>query len=112
MSKSNVLFRRPGVSLLITLSLTLLLGLAPAQQPSSGTQQLVAVEMRNIAYHFTANIVVSIQHLDGVLLPVNGQLAVFDDKNSFDIRIDSAEIAVPVSSLENVLNSNVFQAHD
>ena len=80
---------------------------APQERNEDGA---VAVEMRNVAYHFTGDVFVHIARLQGALLPSKrGEIPVFDDKHSFAIRIDSAEIAMPVTSLANVLNSNVFQ---
>jgi hypothetical protein len=85
----------------------------PQQDTNGNDGHAVAVEMRNVAYHFTPGSVVSIATLRGALLPTSaGKIPVFDDKNSFVIRVDAAEIAVPVASLANVLNSYVFQRDD
>ena len=73
----------------------------------------VAVEMRNIAYHFTGSIAVAIPWLRGALVPSRqGEIPVFDDKHSFELRIDAAEIHMPLASLTNVLNQQVFAASD
>jgi hypothetical protein len=72
----------------------------------------VEVQMRNVMYHFTDSIAVHIRSLDGRLVPVNGDLPVFDDKNSFEIQIASATIAITPESLANVLNSYVFARKD
>ena len=86
-------------------------GVPPQNKPEA--DHAVRVQMRNINYHFTADVSAYIGYLDGALLPTTpGQIPVFDEKNSFVIGIESAEIAVPVSSLANVLNSYVFQRDD
>lgn len=73
----------------------------------------VAVEMRNIAYHFTGSIAVAIPWLRGALVPARpDEIPVFDDKHSFELRIDAAEIRMPLGSLANVLNQQVFAAPD
>ncbi len=72
----------------------------------------VQVQMRNVMYHFTSNISVHIRRLHGQLLPIKGDLPVFDDKESFTLQIGSAEIAMTPDSLANVLNSYVFAEHD
>jgi hypothetical protein len=51
-------------------------------------------------------VVVEIKSLSGELVPVgNSEFPVFDDKNSFSLRISTAEIAIDSSNLANVLNS-------
>jgi hypothetical protein len=39
---------------------------------------------------------------------VDNEFPIVDDKNSFSLRISTAEIAIDSSNLANVLNSNVF----
>jgi len=73
----------------------------------------VAVQMRNVMYHFTDKIAVHLRSIGGALLPArSGQLPVFDDKKSFSLRIDAGEVAMDTQSLANVLNDNVFSAKD
>jgi len=69
--------------------------------------------MHNVTYHFTNDIAVSIRDLRGALVPEGKhQIPVFDDKNSFLLHIDSAEIAISTSAMANVLNSHVFSRSD
>ncbi len=86
----------------------------PQPRQTRGTSDgAVAMEMHNVAYHFTSDVSVNVADMRGALLPVEpGRMPVFDDKNSFIFRIDSAQVSMSVTSLENVLNSNVFNGKD
>jgi hypothetical protein len=65
--------------------------------------------MRNIRYHFSDTVVVEIKSLNGELVPLGkNEFPIFDDKDSFNLRISTAEIAIDSSNLANVLNSYVF----
>lgn len=69
--------------------------------------------MRNVMYHFQDNIAVHIRQLGGELVPARpGQIPVFDDKQSFLLRVDAAEMAMTPKSLANVLNQYVFARQD
>ena len=73
----------------------------------------VRVQMRNVNYHFTDSVAVQIANLDGALVPSNEHpLPIFDDKNSFRLRVDSAQISLTPESLARVLNSYVFARSD
>ncbi len=73
---------------------------------------MVEVQMRNVLYHFTDSIAVHIRRLHGELIPTKGDIPVFDDKQSFTLKIASAEIAMSPASLANVLNTYVFVKSD
>jgi hypothetical protein len=83
-----------------------------AQQPSGRANHSVDVEMRNVVYHYTDQVAVHIRKLNGQFVPLKGDIPVFDDKNSFALKIASAEIAITPESLSNVLNSYVFAKPD
>jgi hypothetical protein len=69
----------------------------------------VHAEMRNVMYHFDDKIAAHIRTLSGELEPIDGKdMPVFDDKNSFNLQIANAEIAMNTASLTNAFNSNVF----
>jgi hypothetical protein len=69
----------------------------------------VQAEMRNVMYHFSNNIVAHIRTLSGELEPTEGKdMPVFDDRNSFNLRISTAEIAMNTASLTSAFNSYVF----
>ena len=86
-------------------------GQTPGEQTSQESHS-VEVQMRNVMYHFTDNIAVHIRSLKGKLIPVKGEIPVFDDNQSFKIQIASAAIAITPESLANVLNSYVFVKRD
>jgi hypothetical protein len=70
---------------------------------------LVQTQMTNVTFHFSETVAVEIKSLNGVLVPVGkNEFPVFDDKNSFNIRITTAEIAIDSSNLANLFNSYVF----
>lgn len=81
-------------------------------EASAEHSHAVEVQMRNVMYHFTDNVAVHIRRLHGELIPHKGDIPVFDDKNSFALKIASAEIAITPASLSNVLNSYVFAQPD
>jgi hypothetical protein len=73
----------------------------------------VRAQMRNVKYRFADNVAVHIRSLDGALIPEGDhEFPVLDDKSSFKIHIDAAEIAISPTDLGSVLNSYVFaRAH-
>ena len=88
-------------------------GIIAAQEAKEKPDTAVRAQMRNVNYRFTDNIAVQINALNGALVPTgNNESPFFDDKNSFRIRIDSAEIAISPTDLANLLNSYVFVGAD
>lgn len=84
-----------------------------AQRHDSSSAANVRVQMHNIRYHFTDQIAVHISDLDGSLVPNGGNpFPIFDDKNSFRLQIDAAQISITPRSLAQVLNSYVFARPD
>jgi hypothetical protein len=79
---------------------------SPANVKHEGTVQ---TEMRNVTFHFSDTVAVEIKSLNGELIPLGThEFPIFDDKDSFNLRISTAEIAIDSSNLANVLNSYVF----
>ena len=68
----------------------------------------VRVGMNNVEFHLTDRIIVHIAKLNGKLTPKPGQIPVFDDKASFGLDVDSANITVSMTALTNDLNDYVF----
>jgi len=100
-------------SLLSFIACLFLPGIIAAQEAKEKPDTAVRAQMRNVNYRFTDNIAVQINALNGALVPTgNNESPFFDDKNSFRIRIDSAEIAISPTDLANLLNSYVFVGAD
>jgi len=76
---------------------------------SDKRENTVQTQMRNVTYHFSDTVVVEIKWLNGELVPLGkNEFPIFDDKDSFNLRISAAEIVIDSSNLANVLNSYVF----
>lgn len=73
---------------------------------------VVNIEMRNVTFRFTDRIAVNIIVLAGSLMTTHGGLPVFDNKDSFDLRVDSGTIRVSTTALTNDLNDYVFSKSD
>ena len=80
-------------------------------QTSPGTE--IRTEMRNVSYHYTDRIAIQIQMLQGTLVPTEaGRVPVFDDTQSFEIHVTSAQVFVTVDSMAHVLNDYVLSRKD
>ena len=93
----------------------LIAGLVAAQDGSQAARRdsTVQVEMHNVVYHFTDDVAVHIQNLRGELVPTKSNpFPVFDDSNSFVLRIADAEIAISATAMSNVLNSYILVRPD
>jgi hypothetical protein len=94
---------------------SLIVGLIAAQGGSQAARRdsTVRVQMHNVLYHFTNDVAIHIQNLRGELVPTRSNpFPVFDDKNSFVLRIADAEIAVSATAVSNVLNSYILARPD
>jgi hypothetical protein len=99
----------------LALSLACAACAAGAQEGTHPSQDngAVQVQMHNVMYHFTDQVVVHLINVGGSLAPTKpGHFPVFDDKESFELRIIAAEITMDPQSLANVLNTHVFTAKD
>jgi hypothetical protein len=75
----------------------------------SASGGLTRVQMQNVDFHVDDTIVLRIRTVRGALLRKNpAKPAFFDDKQSFDFRIDSGVIGISTESLANLLNNYVF----
>src|ERR1700680_497545 len=69
----------------------------------------VQTQMQNVRYHFTESATVYIKTLSGELLPTDGsEFPVFDNKDSFRLRLGFAEIGMAAPDLAGVFNSYAF----
>ena len=82
---------------------------ASAGQTSKADAPPVAASFRNVNLHVDPTIVLEIRHIDGALISaVPGQPPVFDDQQSFTLRIESGEVAMSPASLTDLMNHHVF----
>jgi hypothetical protein len=91
----------------------------PAQsvvQPSESHQPVEAetqVEMVNVNIHLDPVLVLHIRHLVGKFLPTKkGRPPTFDDKLSYIVAIDSAEVGVTLANMTYAMNTYVFGEPD
>lgn len=64
---------------------------------------------RNVDFHMTSDVILHIHYLDGAMRSVvDGQPVVFDDKSSFVIDIDTAQVGLDPANLANLMNHHVF----
>jgi hypothetical protein len=85
---------------------------APAAVPGSKNAQ-TQVEFVNVDIHLDPDLILHIHHLSGQFLPTRkGQPPAFDDKLSYIVAIDSAEVGVSAASMSHALNTYVFNAPD
>jgi hypothetical protein len=86
-------------------------GFVTSQNPPTKDNQegTVQTQMRNVTFHFSDTVAVEIKSLNGVLVPLGkNEFPNLDDRDSFNLRVSTAEIAMDSSDLANVLNSYVF----
>jgi hypothetical protein len=106
---------RALVFLSIALSVILYQPQNISAQQASGTAATgggVRIGMKNVEFHLTDNVIVHITTLNGKLEPKPGEIPVFDDKQSFLIDVDSANVTLSMTALTNDLNDYVFAKAD
>ena len=81
-------------------------------QPANEEKPAVRATMQNVDFHLTDRIVTHIANLSGKLTPTKPGIPTFDDKNSFLLDIDSANVSVSAASLTSDLNDFVFAKPD
>jgi uncharacterized protein YpmS len=89
--------------------LVLLLAMFAVSPAAADTPIEVQVQMRNVRLHVDETTVLQVARLRGALVSTKGgHPPIFDDKQSFIVRIDSAQIALSMDSLTRLLNTYVF----
>ena len=79
------------------------------QSENAAANTATRIAIKNVNFHLTDRIVVHIHSLSGVMVPSQqGKIPVFDDKESFVFKVDTAEITLSTASLSNDLNDYVF----
>src|SRR5262249_35603744 len=72
--------------------------------------QLVQVQMKNVALHADEQTSLHVQQLRGAMVSTRPNApAFFDDKNSFVVRIDSAEIDSTPDNLSRLMNAHMLE---
>jgi hypothetical protein len=85
---------------------------AAGQTTTDEHANAVQVQMRNVTYHFTDSLSAYVKTLRGEVVPTGeNKFPTLDDKNSYDIRVTSAEMVIAADSLAKVLDSYVFATH-
>ena len=98
------LHRAAGI---VVLSLTALTGSAVRQAP----QIHCGIEMRNVALHVADGVVLHVRSLKGEFISrKRGAPPVFDDPQSYTLRLQTADLAMDAASLTNLLNQHAFGA--
>ena len=93
----------------LLLLLVLLLATFAVSPAADDTPVEVQVQMRNVRLRVDETTVLQVVRLRGTLVSTKrGHPPVFDDKDSFIVRIDSAQIALSMDSLTRLLNTYVF----
>jgi hypothetical protein len=72
----------------------------------------VNLRMKNVDYHLTDSIVLHIASLEGRLTPKPDEMVVFDDKESFGLFVNAANVSLSPSALSEDLNNYVFTRPD
>ena len=86
-----------------------LLGGSPPGVPAQAGPNPVQVQMRNVAFRLDSTVVLDIQHLRGVLRRrIADEPPLLDDKESFELAIDSARIGITPRALSDLLNRYTF----
>jgi hypothetical protein len=82
---------------------------APSAAPHrDSTHGVTRVSMRHVDFYVDTNVVLHIRHLDGTMKSKEGGPILFDDKNSFTITLDTAEVGLTGADLSVLLNKYVF----
>jgi len=107
-SKSQIVL----VFLALILFSSTLVPLTAAAQTADEHANAVQVQIRNVNYHFTDTLSAYVKTLRGEVVPTGeNKFPTLDDKNSYDIRVTSAEMVIAADSLAKVLDSYVFATH-
>jgi hypothetical protein len=109
---------RPHRLRLLLIVISLFVAWAAATNPRAPTSgssppaeagKAVQAQMRNVIYRFTDSAAVHIKSLDRDLVPVKpADYPAFDKRDSFHIRIASAEISIAAADLASIFNAYLF----
>ena len=113
--------KRIGVTLALVSSSVLASGapkIARAPQPARSTSKgsaresiadpVTQVSMRNVNFYIVPHAALRIRALRGEMASLRGGPIVFDDKNSFVIKLEYAEIGLTGDDITTLMNSHIF----
>jgi hypothetical protein len=82
---------------------------ATAQQADRG----IKTEMRNVLFHLTPQAAAHLQILSGSLWPAGkNDIVTFDDKTSFEVRVENGTVSISPAALSDIMNTYVFAKSD
>jgi hypothetical protein len=82
---------------------------APPSSPRQPSRAPVQIEMKNVRLHADEGIVLEVRHLRGEMVSkAAGQPPVFDDQRSYTLRLHTADVAMDMTSLTNLMNHHIF----
>jgi hypothetical protein len=91
---------------------------APAAVTAPPVEQVkpivgVKAEMRNVMFHLTPRAAAHLQVLSGEVWPTGkNEMVVFDDKNSFEVRVSNGTVSISPEALSDIMNNYVFARDD
>jgi hypothetical protein len=86
---------------------------APAAEPPAKVSGGVKAEMRNVMFHLTPHAAAHLQILSGELWPTGkNEMVVFDDKTSFEVRVNNGTVSISPEALSDIMNRYVFARDD
>jgi hypothetical protein len=86
---------------------------APAVAAAPEAIQGVKAEMRNVLFHLTPVAAAHLVVLSGELWPTGKhEMVVFDDKNSFEVRVTNGTVSITPEALTDIMNNYVFRKSD
>lgn len=84
----------------------------PAMEPAKPAEAVKA-DMRNVMFHLTPVAAAHLVVLSGELWPTGkNPMVVFDDKNSFEVRVSNGTVSISPDALADIMNNYVFAKAD
>jgi hypothetical protein len=80
----------------------------PSRARSDSADTVTQVSMRNINFYIIPSAALRIRALRGQMRPLHGGPITFDDKNTFAIHLDYAEIRLNGNDLTALMNTHIF----
>jgi hypothetical protein len=93
------MMRTAGCAAMLAVGVTTMSSFAPAG---------VQLEMKNVHLHVDDGIVLDVARLRGTMAGRDEKTPVFDDQRSFVVHLQSADVAMDMVSLQNLMNRHVF----